>query len=307
MLDFTLSFFFFLYFIYTLTMFITVIPTTKSQGKYPYSYFVSSTWDEQISIGGLVEIPYGKDILVWIVVSKENTPPHWMEISDIRPIHSVLSTTPILDGSTLEVICELAERYFLPIHKALALFLPAPLLSRLEKRNYILEVSREIQSTHIPPEIHHYINQTFSPEDCNEYLTSGSVLIFPDDIMLYTFMESRKKEKTILVLPTESTSAKRVQAWIDIFEWKYEIIVWTRRLLYYNLSAYKSIVYIEDAFGSQQFQYPITLRSLDVLTLICAKQKQQCILVSSSPTLELFAKFPWAKITSIKKRNPNLS
>lgn len=115
-------------------------------------------------------------------------------------------------------------------------------------------------------------------------------------------MEMKKKDKTILFLPTESTSAKRVQAWIDIYEWKYEIIVWTRRLLYYNLTQYKNIIYIEDAFWSQQFQYPITLRSLDVLALQSAKMKQHITLVSSSPTLELFAKFPTAHITPIREK-----
>ncbi len=286
-------------------MFITVIPTSKSQGKYPYSYFVSSTWEDQINIGGLVEIPYGKDILVWIIVSKEDIPPQWIEITDIRPIHSVLSTTAILDSALLEVVCGLAERYFLPIHKALALFLPAPLLHRLEKKNYILEISSRDslpQEKNNPPEIHHYINHTFHPSDCNVYLTPGSVLIFPDDVMLYVFMEMKKKDKTILFLPTESTSAKRVQAWIDIYEWKYEIIVWTRRLLYYNLTQYNNIIYIEDAFWSQQFQYPITLRSLDVLALQSAKMKQHITLVSSSPTLELFAKFPTAHITPIREK-----
>lgn len=283
-------------------MYISVIPTTKSQGRIPYTYFVSKTWEAQIVVWWVVEIPFGKDIIIGVIVSIEGLPPWSIDVEDIRPIHAVLSSTSLLDASLLKIVSFLAERYFLPIHKSLALFLPAPLLHRLEKRNYILITP----PNHLPEKksssvsIHHFINHIFSPNDLSAYLESGTVIIFPDDIMLFTFLESRKKEKNILIIPTEATSAKRVQAWIDIYEWKYEIIVWTRRLLYYNLTAYKNIIYVEDAFGALNFQYPITIRSLDVLTSLWLSHKHSLTIISSSPTLELFAKFPLAEIISIK-------
>lgn len=282
-------------------MYISIIPTSKSQGKLPYSYFVSPVWDNQIRIGWVVEIPYGKDIILGIISSIEEIPPTNISIQDIRPIHSVVSITPILDADQISVIQKISQRYFLPIHKSLSLFLPTSLIRRIEKRNYVLSRNFKDDLGKLDSiTIHHYIKYAFSPKDLKKYLQPQSVIIFPDDMMLFSFLEWQKKEDTILFIPTEATITKRTQAWIDIYEQKYEIIVWTRRLLYYNLSAYKNIIYIEDAFGGEQFQYPTSIRSLDVLCFISNTHSYNITVVSSSPSLELFAKFPKSKIHTIK-------
>ena len=119
----------------------------------------------------------------------------------------------------LASICSIAEKSFLLIHKALSLFLPISLLSRLEKRHYVLDARKQHSSKNITKTVlHQYISHTFSPVDFKEYLAEESVFIFPDDMMLSIFMEMVEKEKNILVLPHEATASKRIQAWIDIYE-----------------------------------------------------------------------------------------
>ena len=123
-------------------MLISVIPTTKSHGTRPYPYRVHTPWIEQIKIGNLIEIPYGKDVLLAIVseIIPEERYAEYEGISDqIRPILSVVSSNPLVTNGTLATVASLAERYFLPIHKALSLFLPQALMNRLEKRNYLLD------------------------------------------------------------------------------------------------------------------------------------------------------------------------
>lgn len=283
-------------------MFISVIPLSKTQGRNPYLYIVNALWKNQVVIGWLVEVPFWKDIITALIISVEEALPEDIDTSYIRPIHAVISSTSLIDSEQIVAILAIARRYFLPIHKALALFLPASLLTRLEKRNFILEKASTEQNRLKDQEmrVEHYIHTTFSPKHLEQYMRENSVILFPDDVMLYTFMKWNNAEAWILILPTEATPTKRVQGWIDISEKKYKIIVWTRRLLYYNLSAYKNIVYIEDAFWWEQFQYPISLRSLDVLAALSQSPKHQITIVSSSPTLELFKKFPQAKISPRK-------
>jgi hypothetical protein len=115
-------------------------------------------------------------------------------------------------------IISLADRYFLLIHKALALFLPAPLMTRLEKRSYVLDSFELVGPLKGSVSIHHFVSRTFAPEDLSKYLIPKTVIIFPDDMMLTVFMENYKNQKNIFILKNEATAAKRSQAWIDIYE-----------------------------------------------------------------------------------------
>jgi hypothetical protein len=115
-------------------------------------------------------------------------------------------------------IISLADRYFLLIHKALALYLPAPLMTRLEKRGYVLDSFELVTPLKSSISIHHFVSRTFAPEDLNKYLIPKTVIIFPDDMMLTVFMRDYKKQEDIFLLRNEATSAKRSQAWIDIYE-----------------------------------------------------------------------------------------
>lgn len=50
------------------------------------------------------------------------------------------------------------------------------------------------------------------------------------------------------------------------------------------------MIYIEDAFGGEQFQYPSKIRSLDIFSGWIEYMPRTTI-VTSSPTLELFHRF----------------
>jgi hypothetical protein len=56
-----------------------------------------------------------------------------------------------------------------------------------------------------------------------DYLLPGTVIIFPDDIILSLF--GRKiADDTIALIPHGLTPARRVSAWIDTYKRKYPII-----------------------------------------------------------------------------------
>lgn len=129
------------------------------------------------------------------------------------------------------MIEEIADRYFLLIHKVASMFLPAPLLTRLDKKNYIFESPplREYPSEKIQgntTEIHHYVDSIFQKEDIHAYIKPRTAFIFPDDILLSLFAEKREvyTDEDIALLPTDLTPARRVAAWIDSYSGKYSII-----------------------------------------------------------------------------------
>ncbi len=281
-------------------MYISVLPLSRSLHPRPYIYSVSSIWEDQIIIGWLVEVPIGNHVERGVVGRIVDVIPEEVEI---RPIVSVISSIPLLSSTEIAMTEHLALRYFLPIHKVLAFFLPAPLLSRLDKKNYILSVREEIwgwASGNIH-EIHHYIDRICTPKDLSDMLEPWTVVILPDDFFLFSF-ESCFPEKTLIV-PQESTPTKKSQAWIDAYEWKYEIFVWTRKILYYNLRAFSHIIYLEESFGTEQYQYPYRINNLDILRTLADTSAKHITIISSSPSLSLFANFRDFKI--IPRRSPS--
>lgn len=294
-------------------MYIAVIPLARSLHPRPYTYFVTPTWSDQIVIGGMVEISIWSAVEKWIIASIEKIPPSDVPLDAIKPIISVISSIPLISPYILTAILSIASRYSLPIHKALALFFPVPLQSRLDKKNYLLEVDlwRKDALRHPTYQILNYLDTIFSPSHIGEFLREDTVLIFPDDMFLSSFedaidvyIEKMKWENTTLTytkLYAESTPTRRSQSWIDVYEKKYQIIVWTRRLLYYNLEKYKNIIYIEDAFGMEYYQYPTLIKNLDILRYVADSHNFNITIISSSPTLSLFANFRDFKITPLRR------
>ncbi len=289
-------------------MYISVIPLRHSLSKYPYIYFAPEIWHDALGIGHLIEIPIGKHIVEWIVAKIDISPSETIDPSDIKSIIRVIASIEIIAPYMISMIEEIADRYFLLIHKVASMFLPAPLLTRLDKKNYIFESPplREYPSEKIQgntTEIHHYVDSIFQKEDIHAYIKPRTAFIFPDDILLSLFAEKREvyTDEDIALLPTDLTPARRVAAWIDSYSGKYSIIFWTRRLLYYNLSQYENIIYIEDAFCTEQYTYPIKIQNLDILKALDHAGKHTITLVSSTPSLMTLSYFQKSKIIPYRK------
>ncbi len=164
-------------------------------------------------------------------------PPNDISLESIKPILSVISSIPILPQYILTTILTIATRYSLPIHKALALFFPVPLQSRLDKKNYLLKnYSADETITNSPQlRILNFVDTIFNPFNIGDFLKEDTVIIFPDDMFLSSFkdtidiyLEEMKGEDSSLTnmkLYAESTPTRRSQGWIDIYEKKYKIIV----------------------------------------------------------------------------------
>jgi hypothetical protein len=86
---------FFSIFDYHYAMYIAVIPLSRSLGREPYTYLLNETWENQISVGSLVEIPLGNHIVEGIISHLDCILPDGLDASQIRPIIRVIAEIPL--------------------------------------------------------------------------------------------------------------------------------------------------------------------------------------------------------------------
>ncbi len=277
-------------------MYIHVIPFSHSLSITPFTYSVPPIWETSIVLWWLVEIPFWKTMdqgiivnIFWEDVGKGDT-------DTIKPIERVIASISLLAPYQIQCIFLISQRYLIPIHRVLKMFLPTPLMKRLEKKNYILKSSEDSIVRDRQYSIIHAKNHVFSEKSLLPYCIPGNVLIFPDDYFLYTFLDTMPEGMRYSA--SESSPVQKSKFWIDTYEGNIPILVWTRRLLYYNLSYYTHIYYVEDAFWDEEYQYPSRIRNLDTLRCIANQQQIDITIVTSTPTLELFAKFRDFRIDS---------
>ena len=269
-------------------MYIAVIPFSHSLSITPFTYSVPPLWEAGIVLWWLVEIPFGKTVDQGIIVEISRTDEHREGHDSIRPIERVIASVRLIAPYQIQVILLLAQRYLIPIHRVLKMMLPAPLMTRLEKRNYVLMPGEKYSDSWAVYSIIHAKDHPFSGTYLSEYTIPGSVILFPDDYFLYSFLEKRDDIRSIAA---ESSPVQKAKSWIDAYEGNIPIFVWTRRLLYYNLSCYSHIYYIEDSFWDEDYQYPSRIRNLDILRCIANQKNINITILTSTATLELFAKF----------------
>ncbi len=270
-------------------MYIQVIPFSHSLSITPFTYSVPPVWEVSVVLWWLVEIPFWKTMDQGIIVSISWEQEHSHDPDLIRPIERVIASVKLLAPYQIQCIFLISQRYLIPIHRVLKIFLPTPLMTRLEKKNYILLSGEKGVHPEIQYSIIHAKNHPFSSDFLSKYSITGSVLIFPDDYFLYSFLDHMPANMRYFA--SESSPVQKSKFWIDVYEGNIPILVWTRRLLYYNLSHYTHIYYIEDAFWDEEYQYPSRIRNLDTLRCIANQNQIQITILTSTPTLELFAKF----------------
>lgn len=196
-------------------VFIQVLPFSYSLSLEPFTYSVPDMWCGEIVLGGVVHIPYGKnedDGIIVGFISPDMLP----STVEIREILTVISSTPLIAPYQIDMIFRLAQRYFIPLHKVLRMFLPSPLMSRLDKKNYILTSSEPREKNEGKHEIIHYNTVALTPAHFREYEKDGALFLFPDDFFLLTGATSLSD--TLTVLLSESTATRKSRLWIDMYE-----------------------------------------------------------------------------------------
>lgn len=266
-------------------MIIEIIPFDISIDNEGFSYFIKDELVDQISIWSIVQVPVKNNVIYWIV-AKMN-----VEYSEqnIKSIVGITCSLPILDEYQIKTIYDLSSRYFVNIHKILNLFLPQYIFKSLENKSFIdLELVENLKKTKNEKTL--IFNKS---NEINSIILNllekweNIVLIFPDDYMIDDFLEKNKNiEEQAIIYKNKFSSNKKYKTFVNIFNRTKKIIIWTRKVLLYNLKAYEKIIYIEDSFIKYIYSYEHKYKNTDFLKYIWKNWNFDINIVSTIPLVE---------------------
>ncbi|MBP9779152.1 hypothetical protein KBD33_00845 [Candidatus Gracilibacteria bacterium] len=266
-------------------MYLSIIPFSHSIGTSPLTYVGGDIFSDDIALGSIVLIPLGKGQELGLIVgiSEENTEMR----EDIKTILQVITKRTVIAPYQIDMILFLARRYMIPIHRVLGFFLTQPILKRLEKYGYDILSETTQTSQHTIPrkkELVFFSETTITSDILHPYLGEKTIIICPDDFSLENYRKDFENEHTFFY-STDLTDTRKAKAWIDIRNGKYTQIFGSRRLLYYNLAHYTSIIYLEDAFGKEYYHFPSRIHYLDVLFSLERTEHMNVSILTSVPLL----------------------
>jgi primosomal protein N' len=269
-------------------IFLSVIPIGRSFWNKTLTYSYDPEIDGAIVPGMLVEIPI-KDIHELGVVIMYPDPKDILWYDEIRPIIKSIFPFPILSPLQCILMMSISAKYLIPLSKICTIFLPKNILKRIQKKWLSIKKieTKPLQSHRIT----HFLEKDISWSDIAALLTKKTIVICPDDFFLIYCKTHLWYRTDILWISGDDTETTKAQGWIDIFSWKYPIIFGNRKILFYNLSHYESIVYIEDAFWKTYFSYPTRIEYTDFLRIIADTASMQVHIFSSVPQLSTLFRF----------------
>jgi primosomal protein N' len=286
-------------------MYFSVIPFSHSIGVQPLLYLWGAIMADQLQVGSLVEIPYGNNLengIVTGIYPDSPVDPQSETYSRVKTIEKIISSKMILSPYQIEMICAISVRYMIPIHRVLGIFLTRPILSRLEKKNYEqLEEKEWIINSKWSGKLHITRDRIITPDLVDTYIDWPTIVILPDDFAMMPYRIHYSDRDDILFMSNGMTDTRKAQAWIDIANWVFSIIYWTRKILYYNLSKYRNIIYIEDALGPDYWHYPIRIHYSDILRIFATVNPTiDLTILTSVPTLSTLTHFRHFEIRNIE-------
>ncbi|EKE29846.1 MAG: hypothetical protein ACD_2C00088G0011 [uncultured bacterium (gcode 4)] len=272
-------------------MYLKVLPLDISFDKEWLTYFFRDEEKAYIGIWSIVSIPIKNNISYWVVYGFEAE----TEFDNVRAIVWSVCSFPIISEYQLWLIFAIANRYFLPVHKVLNLFLPKFVFNRFDKNafqdviwldNFLKNETIQADNAFIHNSSSIWVEKIMDLEKLSE---RWAVLVFGDDFAVDYFLERNQKyKKDALVYKNSMTYAKKYNLFLDVLSKKKNILIWTRKILQYNLARYENIVYLEDALVRYNYNQFEKYRNLDIMEFLTDTKKFNVTFISSVPSVELF-------------------
>lgn len=286
-------------------MYFSIIPFSHSIGIEPLLYLWEEIIENDIQIGSLVEIPYGSMLEHGVVANIYRDCPINVDgeaYARIKTITKIITPKRILAPYQIHMICALSARYMIPIHRVLGIFLNKPILTRLERKNYEqIEEKWAITQGKFQGRFHITQDNIVTPELVHSYINWPTVVILPDDFSMISYRQYHANESNILFVGNDMTDTRKAQAWIDISNGVFPIIYWTRKILYYNLTHYQNIIYIEDSLGPAYWHYPIRIHYNDIIRIFTQLNPPiSFTILTSVPTITALTYFRHFDIKNIE-------
>ncbi len=267
-----------------------ILPFEASQDAQGFTYIVPQDLRAIIQIGQLVQMPLRGDVAHGIVASLDSVA-HEVVTDELKTITQIIENTPLFQPEQIHTMLSYAQKHAIHIHKVAAFFMPASIRNRITKyglkaQNPVAS-SWELRSQATTPELVFFPNSKNVLLEAWELLKHpGVAIITPSDIFtqkaLSYFWEI---PPTLGVFDTSMTETARAKFWIDIFWDKYHSVIWTRRLVTYNLKRFHTVVFLEDTLFRELLHSFHRYHALEILSG-SLHAGQEFRIYSSTPSIE---------------------
>lgn len=273
-------------------MLIKVFPVDISFDSDWLTYFVKDKQKKYLKIGSLVSIPIKNRISFWVVSSVESQDNY----NNIKAIVDLVCSFPILSEYQVKLILRISERYFLPIHKVLNLFLPKYILTRFDNNAFQDVINLEEKK----PNLSHKLELIHNITGCNIYdyliskinLNEKTAIIIWDDVWVDFFIDKLKlanlyNPESLIIFKNSFTYARKYKIFLEIMQAQKNIIIWTRKIIQYNLAHFDNIYYLEDSICKYLYNQNEKYENLTILKFLIELNYFNINIISTVPSINL--------------------
>ena len=294
-------------------MFAFVVPFWKSFDDIWFTYKISENLKEKIRAGQIVEIPFWKEKMIWLLYETFEKIPEKMDESKIKEIISIVSEKNFLNYYRIELLKFISKNYFTPIHNSLSLFFPRNLIEKIKKWKLVIKASEYnyfSDENKILTKVQEKIFEEIIISEENKFLLfwvtgswkteiyiklieenlkkwKQSLLLIPEIILTNQISERLKKYfwNDLIILNSTVSEAKKTKYFLDIFENKAKIIIWTRSVLFYPFADLWLIIIDEEHDNSYISDQTPRYNSIEIANKITDLVWNKLLLASGTPSI----------------------
>lgn len=294
-------------------MFAFVVPFWKSFDEIWFTYKIPENLKEKIREGQIVEIPFWKEKVIWFLYETFEKIPEKMDESKIKEIISIVSENIFLNYYRIELLKFISKNYFTPIHNSLSLFFPRNLIEKIKKwkleiktseynyfsdENKVLtkaqeKIFEEIIRSEENKFLLFWVTGSWKTEIYIKLIEENlknwkqSLLLIPEIILTNQISERLKKYfwNDLIILNSTVSEAKKTKYFLDIFENKAKIIIWTRSALFYPFADLWLIIIDEEHDNSYISDQTPRYNSIEIANKITDLVWNKLLLASWTPSI----------------------
>ncbi len=294
-------------------MFAFVVPFWKSFDDIWFTYKIPENLKEKIREGQIVEIPFWKEKVIWLLYETFEKIPEKIDESKIKEIISIVSEKIFLNYYRIELLKFISKNYFTPIHNSLSLFFPRNLIEKIKKWKLEIKASEYnyfSDENKVLTKVQEKIFEEIIRSEENKFLLfwvtgswkteiyiklieenlknwKQSLLLIPEIILTNQISERLKKYfwNDLIILNSTVSEAKKTKYFLDIFENKAKIIIWTRSALFYPFADLWLIIIDEEHDNSYISDQTPRYNSIEIANKITDLVWNKLLLASWTPSI----------------------
>lgn len=224
-----------------------VIPLHSSASHRGFTYSIPEELAHGVRTGSLVSVPWRAAEDEGIVSAVSEHVPEGFDLSAIRPISALLTARPLLSAAEVETAHAVSARRFVPIHRAIGLFVPSPVVARARRADWDVPAPRVREPSTETGTLSFCRDTTSFVEALRESLRPGTLALFADDAaMRYWLARARPADLDLHVLPEQAYRTRRATIFREFREARHSAVATVRRGIFLPLDGFDRILAVEE-------------------------------------------------------------